>query len=92
MQALLVKAGKGEIITPNQYQYLWKQMSAAGYRKKEPVEITKEKPTLFKELLTTHIDDLKYSPENLSTLLQFNKVDDWYFNKGNKLRVLRKIA
>jgi Zn-dependent peptidase ImmA (M78 family)/DNA-binding XRE family transcriptional regulator len=92
MQALLVKAGKGKIITTNQYQYLWKQMSAAGYRKKEPIDIPKEKPSLFKELLTTHLEDLKYSREELSTLLQFNKIDDWYFNKGSKLRALRRIA
>jgi Zn-dependent peptidase ImmA (M78 family)/DNA-binding XRE family transcriptional regulator len=92
MQALLVKAGKGSVITANQYQYLWKQMSAAGYRKKEPIDTPKEKPTLFKELLTTHLEDLKYSSENLSNLLQFNKIDDWYFNKGSKLRALRRIA
>lgn len=92
MQALLVKAGKNGVISSNQYQYLWKQMSAAGYRKKEPVDIPKETPTLFKELITSHLDDLKYSKEDLSTLLQFNKVDEWYFNRGSKLKILRKIA
>lgn len=92
MQALLVKAGKNEIITTHQYQYLWKQMSAAGYRKKEPVDIPKEIPSLFKELLTSHVDDLKYSNDDLSNLLQFKKIDEWYFNKGSKLKILRKIA
>lgn len=92
MQAILVKAGKNNLITQNQYEYLWKQMSAAGYRKKEPVEIPKEKPTLFKELITTHLDELKYSSDELSKLLQFKKVEDWYLNKGSKLKILRKIA
>ena len=43
MQAILVKAGKNNLITQNQYEYYMdKQMSAAGYRKKEPVEIPKK--------------------------------------------------
>ncbi len=92
MQALLVKAGKNDIITQHQYQYLWKQMSAAGYRKKEPVEVPKEKPTLFNELITTHLEDLKYSSDDLSKLLHFKKIDEWYFNKGGRLKILRKIA
>jgi Zn-dependent peptidase ImmA (M78 family)/DNA-binding XRE family transcriptional regulator len=89
MQALLTKASKNDLITVNQSAYLWKQISAAGYRTKEPVDIPKEQPTLFRELITTHLEELSYSIEDLGKLLHFNHVNEWYLNKGSRLKILR---
>lgn len=94
MQSLIVKAYREELITKHQYQYLFKQMNALGYRKKEPVSVSREKPTLFQEVLSSHINNLGYSKEELANLLQFKleKVDEWYFNQGPKIKPLRKIV
>lgn len=93
MQSLIVRAFRTELISKHQYQYLFKQMNALNYRKKEPIEIPKEKPTLFHEILSTHITDLGYSKEELAELLQMmpRKLDEWYYGRSLKLKALRKI-
>jgi Zn-dependent peptidase ImmA (M78 family)/DNA-binding XRE family transcriptional regulator len=90
MQALLYKAKHHGRITDYQSQYLWRQLSAAGYRKQEPIEISKETPVVFKEILDTHFEELKYSIEDLSKILHFNQIEEWYLNKPNKLRLLKR--
>jgi Zn-dependent peptidase ImmA (M78 family)/DNA-binding XRE family transcriptional regulator len=92
MQALLVKASKSEVITRNQSEYLWKQLTAAGYRKKEPVEIAREYPTVFKEILNAHFEDFEYTKEEVETLLNFNKISEWYLNQRRSLKIVRKTA
>lgn len=69
--ALLMAADKHGRLEPNQKQYLWKQMSARGYRLREPPELDfpHEQPTLLKNLLDVHSRALGYSPEDLATLL-----------------------
>ncbi|SDV49787.1 Zn-dependent peptidase ImmA, M78 family [Chitinasiproducens palmae] len=49
MQALLYRAHKLELISYNQYQYAFRQISAAGYRRIEPLdrEIPVERPTML---------------------------------------------
>jgi len=91
MQSIVYKAKQTNFLTDNQYEYLWKQMGALGYRKKEPIEIKKEVPTLFTEILETYFNDLGYSKSELSELLKFNedKVDEWYFNKITALKIVR---
>lgn len=94
MQAIIMKARKCGFLTDNQNDYLWKQMGAMGYRKKEPIEIPREKPTLFQEMLSTYQSELSYSKQDLSKLLHFKEehIDEWYFDKRSKLRVVRKSA
>lgn len=92
MQALIYKAKNLGLMTNNQYEYLWKQMSALGYKRKEPVEIKKERGGLFSEILQTYSDELGYSKNELSELLKFNeeKLQEWYFNKTNMLKIVKR--
>jgi len=71
MGSLLMAADKHGRLQPNQKQYLWKQMSARGYRLREPPELDfpHEQPTLVKNLLDVHLGPLGYSAEDLVTLL-----------------------
>ncbi len=41
-------------------------MSRRGYRKQEPINVFIDKPTIFKDAYKIHIEDLDYSPEELS--------------------------
>lgn len=74
MASLLTRAKELEMITPNRARYLWTQMSKAGYRKREPVEldVTGEVPRLFYEVIEAHQTELGYSVEDLRTLLPLN--------------------
>ena len=44
IQALIRRAYELSIITANQYKYLFTQLSARGWRTREPVELLAEKP------------------------------------------------
>jgi len=86
MQSILVKAYKQtHIITKNQYQYLFKQISSLGYRKKEPIFLTPEEPTLLREIINVHINELEYSTTELSELLHLNENEffNTYMKKSN---------
>jgi Zn-dependent peptidase ImmA (M78 family)/transcriptional regulator with XRE-family HTH domain len=52
VQALVRRAQTLEMITPRQYQWLFEQIGARGWRKKEPehLAIADEKPRLFKKM------------------------------------------
>lgn len=69
MAAILYRASEIKAITPWQSRNLWQQMSARGYRKKEPVDIEREQPELFPEIIRLHLEDLNYSPEELAKIL-----------------------
>ncbi|WP_333601422.1 XRE family transcriptional regulator [Flavobacterium sp.] len=76
MQAILVKSYKQlGITTKNQYHYLYKQMSFLGYRKNEPVFVPVEVPTLIKEIIDYHLQDLGYTKNELSQLLHVTDKD-----------------
>ena len=71
MAALLMAAAKLGFLTENQKHYLWKQMSAKGYRLREPpeTEFPREQPTVLQSLIDVHHKGLGYSPEELASLL-----------------------
>ncbi|RNI31765.1 ImmA/IrrE family metallo-endopeptidase [Rufibacter immobilis] len=77
MAALIIRAKTLRLITDNQYRYLWQQMSALGYRTKEPKELdaAPEPPILLKELVDAHLNDLGYSEEELAQLLSLQLED-----------------
>ncbi len=91
MQALLYRANTLQKIAERNKQYLWMQICKAGYRVNEPIEIEFEKPTLYQEIIDTHIEDLNYSIEELCDVVcmhedEFEKI---YFNKEQNLRLLK---
>lgn len=71
MQALLMCASELLSLDTHRKQYLWKQMSAKGYRLREPPELDfeKEKPTIVSSILDVHLNALGYSFDDLSKLL-----------------------
>jgi Zn-dependent peptidase ImmA (M78 family)/transcriptional regulator with XRE-family HTH domain len=71
MGALLMKAKSLGKVTGNQYEYMWKQMSIAGYRTREPedLDLPAEKPRLLPELIEFHRTQLGYNPGQLAQLL-----------------------
>lgn len=71
MGSLLYRAKTLGLISENQSQYLWRQMSMSGYRKVEPVEISAEpdRPKLLNTMLQYHLQTLGYTIEDLSKAL-----------------------
>lgn len=69
--ALLYRAKTLEAIENDQATALWKQMSAFGYRTKEPVEfdIERENTKLANDLVQVHLDQLGYSVAELADAL-----------------------
>ena len=53
MQALLMRANTLGYLTVNQNRYLWQQISARGWRLREPAELDfeHEKPTLLRSII-----------------------------------------
>lgn len=95
MASIITKAKNAGLLTKNQSDYLWKQMSSLGYRTKEPVVTLREKPTIIQEIFVSYLQELGYTKDDLSKLLDFNsdRIDDWYFGlPQNKLKIIRKSA
>lgn len=71
MAALLMRAHKLGHITDNQHVYLWKQISARGYRLREPPELDfePEPPHLLRQIVQLHFDSLGYTPAELAKFL-----------------------
>jgi hypothetical protein len=45
------------------------RMGKLGYRKREPIELPRKEPSLFRELLQFHTDDLGYDQAERAVLL-----------------------
>lgn len=71
MGALIKRAQDLKVITDNQYKYLWQQMVKLGYKKREPVELDfeKEQPSIIKQLIDAHLDDLEFKEKELADFL-----------------------
>lgn len=86
MQSILMKASRIGAITENQSQYLWKQISALGYRKKEPYDIQPDNISLLKELIEVHVNDMGYSNEAIANLLYLTKENFEYAYLGATIK------
>ncbi|WP_417481605.1 XRE family transcriptional regulator [Maricaulis sp.] len=86
MGSLLMKAKTVGALSTNQATYLWKQMSARGYRLKEPagLDFEPEKATVLEDLLKVHKDALGYSQEDLLRLFQIHEDDFADFYEGGR--------
>jgi Zn-dependent peptidase ImmA (M78 family)/transcriptional regulator with XRE-family HTH domain len=91
MQCLLMKAQHTGRISPSHAGRLWRQLSAMGYRKREPVEIPREQPGLLSELVRVHLEELDYSNEQLSAALHLNTNEflSEYNRNGPSLKLVR---
>jgi Zn-dependent peptidase ImmA (M78 family)/transcriptional regulator with XRE-family HTH domain len=71
MASLLMRCQSIGAITDTQAQYLWRQMSAMGYRRAEPesIAIPREPSRVLAEILELHLRDLGYSATDLAKTL-----------------------
>lgn len=91
MQSILYRAQKQKLVSYNRCRYLWSQFSSKGWRKSEPIEISKENPTLINRMIKMFSDNLGYSKAELSKIFSLNikEVEERYFNiTPQKLRVV----
>ncbi len=97
MAALIMKARDLNKLTNSQSRYFWQQLSKLGYKKREPATLDppKEEPTIIKELIRMHSDDLGYDESELISILNVNKYDfeEWWqpYINDNKKPQLRLI-
>jgi Zn-dependent peptidase ImmA (M78 family) len=77
MQALLYRAKYIGAISENQSSYLWRQISAKGYRRQEPesTKISHEKPRIIPDILNVHKTHLGYSISELAKVTCLYKED-----------------
>jgi len=81
MQALIYRAHDLRIITDRQYRYLFEQLSAKGWRKREPsnLDIPIETPQAFVKIVESvyrdtesYADDIKFKPSLARELIAYN--------------------
>lgn len=91
MAALLFRAKTLNLIAPRRYSYLWTQMSASGYRIREPHEeyLEDDRPTLERDLIEFHRNELNYSTAEVASSLDENELEiERRFGVETKLRVM----
>jgi Zn-dependent peptidase ImmA (M78 family)/DNA-binding XRE family transcriptional regulator len=89
MQAILYRAQTQELIPYNKARYLWSQFSSKGWKKKEPIDVPKEMPTLFTRMVNILMKDLDYTKKDLAKIFKLNtqEIDDRFFSNKPKLRI-----
>jgi len=96
MAALLHRAVDIGVITARHGRTLWVQLSKAGYKTREPIEldIKNEQPTLLKELVKTYIDDMGYNiPELMKMLNLFeDEIKNIYLDNTLQSHLILKEA
>lgn len=92
MAALLMRAKQLKMIAPAKYTSLWKQMSALGFRRREPAELdlAPETPRLLDELFAFHRVKLQMSVDDLLTMFAIHEKDyrQLYVVSTHKLRLV----
>lgn len=91
MQALVRRARDLGEITERAFKYYMVEMSKRGWRSKEPVSINKsiENPVTIKQMFAAHLNDLKYSLEDICDLfgLYRDDVEEMYPQDRPRLRL-----
>ena len=65
-----MRASNLGFLGPNQSRYLWQQISARGWRLREPAELDfpAEAPKVLPSIVKSHLSDLGYSVKELMVL------------------------
>lgn len=74
MASLLRRCQSIGVVTHMQAQYLWRQMSANGYRRAEPesIAIPREPARVLSEILNLHFQELGYSTDDVAKALHIH--------------------
>ncbi len=77
MSALLYRATELKKLPRRSSQFLWMQMNASGFKRREPAELdlAPETPTLLQEILDLHREHFGYGIEELSKMLSANPIE-----------------
>jgi Zn-dependent peptidase ImmA (M78 family)/DNA-binding XRE family transcriptional regulator len=77
IQSLVERAKNLKMITPNQHQYLWKQINFLKIRRREParLDFAPEEPKVFPDLVRMHLTTLGYSVADLLKILHLHEPD-----------------
>ncbi|WP_029557747.1 XRE family transcriptional regulator [Xanthobacter sp. 91] len=75
--SLLYRGGRAGFLSKNQTDYLWRQLSARGWRKREPEEtqFPAETTRLFDHIVTLHQDQFGYTSSDFGALLHLDERD-----------------
>lgn len=96
MSALLKRSVDLEAITARHGRTLWMQLSKAGYKVREPMELDlpPEIPTLLKEIVNIHIDDMGYGSSELASMIRLyeKEFQEVYLDKSEKTKLIIKEA
>ena len=73
--SLLYRSGNSGLISRNQSEYLWRQLSARGWRKREPEEtqFPPENTRLFNHIISLHRNELGYSSDDFVSMLHLDE-------------------
>jgi Zn-dependent peptidase ImmA (M78 family)/transcriptional regulator with XRE-family HTH domain len=71
MQSLLMRARSLGYVNENQNRYLWQQISARGWRLREPPELDfpYEQPKVLRSIISAHLNKLGYTLADLCNLV-----------------------
>ncbi|MCB9217737.1 MAG: XRE family transcriptional regulator [Candidatus Kapaibacterium sp.] len=78
MQSLIERAYRLDIINESERTRLYIAMSRRGYRKKEPIEIPRETPTLAQEMIETTLVEALAADNTLLRDMMIHEVDELY--------------
>jgi len=73
MQSLLRRATDIGAIKKPHATRLWRSISSRGWRKSEPVALAPETPTLVRDIVALHLEQLAYTEEQLARSLGFGE-------------------
>jgi Zn-dependent peptidase ImmA (M78 family) len=90
MAALIRRARDLEVITERQYRSLQVELNRNGYKTAEPDTVAQEKPTLLKEILDVHTNDLGYTVAEVAKTLAIDEAElrREYFPQTYRLHLL----
>ena len=75
MQGILYAIQREGVITKNQASYLWRQISAKGWRTREPASLDFEHdlPRVMPTIVKSHLDDLGFEKSELASLARVHE-------------------
>ena len=85
MHALVRRAKDIDAISYQQYRNLQIYFSKKGYTKSEPIPLPVENPIMWDEILRMYKTELRYSDNDLMSVMRLNKSDyaNWFMKKSN---------
>ncbi len=90
MASIIRRSYQLKIIDSQRYKYFNIELSRKGFKKKEPIEVFIDRPTIFKDAYDIHINELGYSNDELSNAfsLPIDVIEKFCNINYSKLRIV----